>query len=374
MPIPEAVDLTLDSDEEADFGDIVHDEVGDSIEEDEDPEWGEIDGSDAEVEHLPLAQRLPSTNARGASARGRGGTTTKRSTNANGSAARSRGTKRKLVKGKKPLGLAKRSTKKQQRHAAAAAAAASTSTAVAAMLANATHNHNNTKNTNHHHPHHSGHGKSHHPQPQRPQQQSIATFFTTNTFQHNTNPPIHNVVDIRQQPAAPPLHAQNGGGAKDEAQEELEQVTERLAELESHINSLLEEQSQLLQRQDVLKNIIDNRTALININHNNSSSSLQLSSRDFAWTSETEDILHNMFHIPSWRTQQREAINAVLGGHDVFATFPAGGGKSLLYQLPAMYNRTNGISLIISPLLSLIHDQVGMDAGSGHVSAVTCIT
>lgn len=51
-----------------------------------------------------------------------------------------------------------------------------------------------------------------------------------------------------------------------------------------------------------------------------------------------------------------QIINAVMSGRDVLVIMAAGGGKSLCYQLPAIMR--DGVALIVSPLLSLIQDQV----------------
>lgn len=67
-------------------------------------------------------------------------------------------------------------------------------------------------------------------------------------------------------------------------------------------------------------------------------------------------ILLDKFGYSGFRTGQKEAIESVLSGQDTLVMLPTGTGKSLCYQLPAYL--TDGLTLIVSPLLSLMQDQV----------------
>ena len=68
------------------------------------------------------------------------------------------------------------------------------------------------------------------------------------------------------------------------------------------------------------------------------------------------DALKEIFGYPSFRAGQREIIQAVLSGRDCLGVMPTGAGKSISYQIPARL--LGGVTLVVSPLISLMKDQV----------------
>ena len=77
--------------------------------------------------------------------------------------------------------------------------------------------------------------------------------------------------------------------------------------------------------------------------------------------------LAEVFGFRSFRPYQREIARAIIEGRDVFAIMPTGGGKSLCYQLPSLIRQ--GVCVVVSPLLSLMKDQVDSAVKNGMNAA-----
>lgn len=75
------------------------------------------------------------------------------------------------------------------------------------------------------------------------------------------------------------------------------------------------------------------------------------------------DILSKYYGYSSFRKGQENIINSIIDNKDVLAIMPTGGGKSICYQVPALC--LDGITIVISPLISLMKDQVDNLRASG---------
>ena len=72
---------------------------------------------------------------------------------------------------------------------------------------------------------------------------------------------------------------------------------------------------------------------------------------------DPHSILKKVFGYDSFRPGQEDIVRRLLDGQDVLAVMPTGAGKSICYQVPALL--LPGITIVVSPLVSLMKDQVG---------------
>ncbi|CAD7699899.1 unnamed protein product [Ostreobium quekettii] len=146
-------------------------------------------------------------------------------------------------------------------------------------------------------------------------------------------------------------HAQDGGdatrnGASADCERELQAVEEELRKVNKQIEALLNRQSRLQEQRESLQRRVDVERRAPRREWKGA----------FDWDEDVMRVLKNVFGIQNFRPLQQEVINTTLHGRDVLCLMPSGGGKSLCYQLPAAIS--NGVTLVVSPLLSLITDQV----------------
>uniref|UniRef100_A0A915AKK7 ATP-dependent DNA helicase n=1 Tax=Parascaris univalens TaxID=6257 RepID=A0A915AKK7_PARUN len=131
---------------------------------------------------------------------------------------------------------------------------------------------------------------------------------------------------------------------------EIAEIDVELENVENEIRTLKKRKHALIERKRVIERRIEerNETTTEDISHWESDS--------FSWSTQCYDVLRKVFRLADFRPLQRSAINSILSKEDTLIIMSTGGGKSLCYQLPAVL--LSGITLVVSPLISLIEDQL----------------
>ncbi|XP_038046923.1 ATP-dependent DNA helicase Q1-like [Patiria miniata] len=144
-----------------------------------------------------------------------------------------------------------------------------------------------------------------------------------------------------------------------DAQGQLQEVLGNLGELESEldhvrsrIDALVQRQDSLLSEKQELKTKADQLQTLCQRLQTERG---DFQKSDFSWSSELHRLKTSVFGIKSLRAMQEQVMNTTLSGRDCLLVMPTGAGKSLCYQLPALLS--DGITLVVSPLVSLMEDQ-----------------
>ncbi|KAI9281058.1 P-loop containing nucleoside triphosphate hydrolase protein [Sporodiniella umbellata] len=136
---------------------------------------------------------------------------------------------------------------------------------------------------------------------------------------------------------------------------EIEKINDEIEAIDQSIHELKDKRNKLLSIKHGILDRLEKETTLATQKLNQT----QRFEADFPWSEELKRKAKEYFGIDRFRPLQLPILNAVIEQkHDLFVVLPTGAGKSLCYQLPALMNEGEGFTLVISPLVSLIRDQV----------------
>ncbi|GAA5826159.1 hypothetical protein JCM11251_007187 [Rhodosporidiobolus azoricus] len=150
--------------------------------------------------------------------------------------------------------------------------------------------------------------------------------------------------------------------ANAEEQEKIEQLDAELASLDTQIRKLEKLRRDVHAERDILLAAIASRDSLPQPKTATArkaapvQGAIDYSKGDYPWSDKAKKLARDGWGVKNWRMAQEGAINATMAGRDVVCVMPTGGGKSLIYQVPALLYP--GTTIVITPLISLMTDQV----------------
>lgn len=137
---------------------------------------------------------------------------------------------------------------------------------------------------------------------------------------------------------------------------ELEQVAGELIVVEDEIEKLLARQESLKERQSLLQAQLSSLESVAEEKEAERQQAIDWEDGRFPWTDALRGKFKEVFGLQRFRPLQLSCMNASLSKLDAILIMPTGGGKSLCYQLPALLS--TGFTLVISPLVALMEDQL----------------
>ena len=137
--------------------------------------------------------------------------------------------------------------------------------------------------------------------------------------------------------------------SRTDTEQEVAQIDREVAEISKQIQKLEGRRRILKRKAELLREKIQKEESDALLGQD-------WESRRFAWSERLDVARGEVFGLSSYRQDQLAVINASMSGHDCLLIMPTGGGKSLTYQLPAVIS--DGLTLVVSPLISLMEDQV----------------
>jgi ATP-dependent DNA helicase Q1 len=146
----------------------------------------------------------------------------------------------------------------------------------------------------------------------------------------------------------------------------FEQLDAELASLDEQIRKLRRLHAEIRSERDLLAATIASRAQVQaplrtsktggQSASTSNAATIDYSKSSFPWTAEIAKTAKDIWGVKKWRPGQEGAINATMAGREVVAILPTGGGKSLIFQIPALL--ASGTSIVVTPLISLMADQV----------------
>jgi ATP-dependent DNA helicase Q1 len=171
-----------------------------------------------------------------------------------------------------------------------------------------------------------------------------------------------------QQRVEPSIAMCGGGGGGDGRQttlsgtsSQLRSAKSRLAGVRKELVTLRRQEESLAEQVRQLEDRLRSEKEAVLAAENQGSCDWECGS--FPWDARVDRVLRSTFRLQDFRKlrdgqSQRSVVNATLQSHDVLVLMATGSGKSLCYQLPALCEDPPGVTLVVSPLKSLMHDQI----------------